>query len=173
METKTYDLTLTKIKQLVDLNQDYVNYDITFHVSVPENKEFEIVVVNQQQLDEDKPLEYQKASGTISGNIVSKNNIQENYSMLLRSEEATPANIVVETTRLPDFIPIENEPKVEKETPSRWSGWKIRSYIPLILAIVVILIIVFRVLQSESYTESPSTQPNSSLLEKFKSLSLK
>lgn len=45
-------LTLEKRHQLIDLNKEYVNFDITFECkSVDATNDFEIIVVNQEQLN--------------------------------------------------------------------------------------------------------------------------
>lgn len=89
---KTY--TLGKIKQLVDLNGDSTNFDLTFKVTCKDNTPFNLLVVDQTTLDNSPELDYKEAKGTISGNIVADKNVFQNYFLILKSE--TPCVVDVE-----------------------------------------------------------------------------
>ena len=69
-ETKQYKLG--KRKQLIDLNQDSVNFDLTFKVTCHTNDTlFNLLVVDQTTLDNNGELKYKEVKNTISGNIIS------------------------------------------------------------------------------------------------------
>jgi hypothetical protein len=93
-ETKT--LTLTKGKQLVDLNGRLTNFDLTFQVKSLDNSPFDVVVVDQTTLDNNNNLEFKRATGTISGNIVSDNNVYQNYFLCLKSENSCQIEILID-----------------------------------------------------------------------------
>jgi hypothetical protein len=107
-KTETYKLG--KIKQLIDLNGDTTNFDLTFNVSSKDGSEFEALVVDQATLDNNPNIEYKKAPGTISGNIVADKNVYQNYFLLLKSEN--PCECVVST----EIKNIPPNPKFVKES---------------------------------------------------------
>jgi hypothetical protein len=92
---KTY--TLGKIKQLVDLNGDSTNFDLSFKVTCQDNTPFNLLVVDQTTLDNTPELQYKEVHNTISGNIVADKNIYQNYFMILKSEK--PCLVDVELTK--------------------------------------------------------------------------
>ena len=89
---KTY--TLGKIKQLIDLNGDSTNFNLSFKVSCKDNTPFNLLVVDQTTLDNSPKLDYKESKGTISGNIVADKNIFQNYFLILKSD--TPCEVDVE-----------------------------------------------------------------------------
>ena len=70
---------LNNIKQLIDLNKDKKNFELDFQVESSDGKHFDALVVTQEMLDSETPLEYQKAEGFISGKIVADKDIYQNY----------------------------------------------------------------------------------------------
>jgi hypothetical protein len=93
-------LTLENRHQLIDLNKEYVNFDITFECrSVDATKDFEIIVVNQEQLNtiDLTNLTMKKTKGGyISGNIVADENKYQNYFLILRSFTEEPVDVDLE-----------------------------------------------------------------------------
>ena len=89
---KTY--TLGKIKQLIDLNGDSTNFNLTFKVSCKDNTPFNLLVVDQTTLDNSPKIDYKEAKGSISGNIVADKNVFQNYFLILKSD--TPCEVDVE-----------------------------------------------------------------------------
>lgn len=92
---KTY--TLGKIKQLIDLNGDSTNFDLSFKVTCHDNTPFYLLVVDQTTLDNTPELKYKEATGSISGNIVADKNIYQNYFLILKSDKT--CNVDVELTK--------------------------------------------------------------------------
>lgn len=82
-------LTLERRHQLIDLNKEYVNFDITFECkAVDASKDFEIIVVNQEQLntiDLTNLTMKMTKNGYISGNIIADEDRYQNYFLILRS----------------------------------------------------------------------------------------
>ena len=77
---------LSKVKQLIDLNGDSINFDISFTVNCQDDTPFKLLVVDQTTLDNSEELEYKEQTNTISGNIVADKNVYQNYFLLLRSK---------------------------------------------------------------------------------------
>tara|TARA_Y100000389_G_C17471034_1_gene530941 strand:+ start:10371 stop:10961 length:591 start_codon:yes stop_codon:yes gene_type:complete len=92
MLEETY--SVGKQQQLIDLNNETVNFDITFEC-VSENKApFDAVVVDQKTLDETPTFDFKSAEdGAISGNIKSDNNEPETYFLVLKAQ--TPCKVKV------------------------------------------------------------------------------
>ena len=110
MLEETY--SVGKQQQLIDLNDDTVNFDITFEC-VSENKApFDAVVVDQKTLDETSTFDFKSAEdGAISGNIKSDNNEPETYFLVLKAK--TPCKVKVKI----DKQEIDPAPLPEIEEP--------------------------------------------------------
>jgi len=86
--TTVQNIKLNSIKQLLDLNGEKVNFDLTFEVVSKDKVPFETLVVTQKMLDSDEPLEYKKITeGIIQGNIVSDKGLYDNYFLVLKSKD--------------------------------------------------------------------------------------
>ena len=99
MSSKTR-LTLEKRHQLIDLNKEYVNFDITFECrAVDATKDFEIIVVNQEQLNTidltNLTMKLTK-NGYISGNIIADEDKYQNYFLILRAPTEEPIEVDLE-----------------------------------------------------------------------------
>lgn len=106
----TKNITLNTHKQLVDLNGDKVNFNLTFEVKTQNGEPFQVVVVTQSILDSENevPIEYKDAKdGYISGNIVSDKNKYENYFLLLKADKPTECTV---TINLQDAPPAQQPP---------------------------------------------------------------
>ena len=88
--------TLSPIKQLVDLNGDLVNFNLTFTVKSENKEPFYLVAVDQTLLDSEEPLDYKLVdTGIISGNIISDNNVPNNFYLVLKSKDKQKVNVEV------------------------------------------------------------------------------
>jgi hypothetical protein len=93
MPTKKHTITCNQIKQLIDLNGDLTNFELTFKASSQGNEPFDALVVDQATLDGDQELPYKKAdTGSISGSITADKNMYQNYFLILKSDK--PCQIV-------------------------------------------------------------------------------
>lgn len=106
---KTY--TLGKIKQLVDLNGDSTNFDLTFKVTGKDDTPFNLLVVDQTTLDNSPTLDYKQAKGTISGNIVADKNVFQNYFLILKSENPCVVDVELFKKELPRTPDINTKPQ--------------------------------------------------------------
>jgi len=93
-------LTLERRHQLIDLNKEYVNFDITFECrAIDATKDFEIIVVNQEQLntiDLSNLTMKMTKNGYISGNIIADEDKYQNYFLILRSPTDEPIEVDLE-----------------------------------------------------------------------------
>lgn len=95
MEKKTYNVN--NIKQLIDLNDDTVNFDLLFKATCHDDTPFDLLVVDQQTLDKPEQLKYKEVKKSISGSIISDKNIFQNYYLILKSDK--PCIVDVEITK--------------------------------------------------------------------------
>lgn len=90
-------LVLERRHQLIDLNKEYINFDINFECrSVDASKDFEMLVINQEQLNtiDLSNLSMKKTrSGYISGNIVADENRYQNYFLVVRAIDDQPVDV--------------------------------------------------------------------------------
>ena len=86
MSKNTY--TLTPQNQLIDLNGDLVNFDLTFTAISKDGTPFKAVVIDQQTLDTNPELQHNIAeNGSIGGNIVYDKNVPQNLFLILKIHE--------------------------------------------------------------------------------------
>ena len=137
-------LSLTGGKHLIDLNGTSTNFDLTFTATSPENSDFHALVIDQKTLDTvpHDSLEFKKASGSISGNIVSDKNTYQNYFLCLKSDKPCQVEVVINKKEIqpkPPPLPPPQQvnaiaPRVKHVEPPSSTNWK------LILIIIVIII---------------------------------
>lgn len=94
----TTRLTLERRHQLIDLNKEYVNFEIFFECkSVDATKDFEMLVINQDQLDSidlSNLAMKRTRGGYISGNIVADEDKYQNYFLVIRAcEDSDPLEV--------------------------------------------------------------------------------
>tara|TARA_Y100001936_G_scaffold117428_1_gene114894 strand:+ start:51 stop:704 length:654 start_codon:yes stop_codon:yes gene_type:complete len=100
-------LTLKPQKQLVDLNEDLVLFDLVVSVKSKDAKEFEAVVLTQTELDNQQNLQYQKFQGAMQARLVNDKNVYQNYFLCIKSD--TQQDVEVDITH--------NSPPPVKEEP--------------------------------------------------------
>jgi hypothetical protein len=105
-ETKTYEIS--SIKQLVDLNGDSTNFDLTFNSVSQNNEPYSMLVVSQKNLDSGETLKYKTVNGSISGNIRSDKGVYDNYFLILKAEKPTKVMVTIEKNEVAESTtPIE------------------------------------------------------------------
>lgn len=96
--TNTTRLTLETRHQLIDLNKEYVNFEIFFECkSCDASKDFDMLVINQDQLDSIDLANLamkRTRGGYISGTIVADEDKYQNYFLVIRAtEENAPTDV--------------------------------------------------------------------------------
>jgi hypothetical protein len=137
---KTY--TLNKMKQLVDLNGDTTNFNLTFTATTKDGSNFDALVVDQTTLDSTPSLEYKKAKGTISGNIISDKNVYQNYFLLLKSDKPCECDVTIEKKEIQPAKKESTQQPVKKESvrPTLLPPVKKSSNLKWIIIIVLIIL---------------------------------
>jgi hypothetical protein len=112
MTKETHNLELSTRHQLLDLNKDTINFVLNFNIVAEENKHFFVIILTQKDVDKYKNLddiEMKIAPGKISGSITVKDNVFENYILLLKSNDNCKVNIELE---IEEIEPELNEPEI-------------------------------------------------------------
>jgi len=125
------------MQQLVDLNGDLTNFNLTFTATSQDGSPFEIVVVDQTALDNGN-LDFRVANGVISGNIIADKGIYQNYFLVMRAEKETRCDVVIEKREIPQNTQQENNerknnPPIIQETKSKTEWLKIGAVVAVIL----------------------------------------
>ena len=118
MATTKNVYAIDRFKKLIDLNGDTTNFDISFRVRSQNGEPFDILVVDQTTLDNTPNLEYKRAPGEISGNLVHDKNVYQNYFIILKAD--TPCNCEVEINKkelpkTPQQLPVQQALESKKE----------------------------------------------------------
>jgi hypothetical protein len=100
------------VRTLIDMNGDMQFFKSTFKVtSNPSNssRSFELLVLNQEQLDSEDPLQFKKIDEYISGNIEVDSGAYQNHYLLLKSD--TPMDCMVDIETIALHPPEQQEPE--------------------------------------------------------------
>ena len=95
-------VNVNNIQQLIDLNQDIINFKLDFKVLSENNIPFKAVVVSQSKLDSEEILDFKDVNnGVISGNIIADNGVKQNYYLVLKSDSPTKCTIEINLEEIP------------------------------------------------------------------------
>jgi hypothetical protein len=161
---KTY--FLNKIKQLIDLNGDITNFDLTFTATSKDGSSFNLLVVNQTTLDSSEPLNYKTAEGTISGNIISDKGIYQNYFLLLKSDAPCECDVTIDIKEIPKASPTLSEQNKLPVTQSSISSnfqtinWKYLIIFILIIGGVTLLYFMYKKVPNKTIEYVPISTEN-------------
>ena len=164
MSKNTY--TLTPQNQLIDLNGELVNFDLTFSAISKDGTPFKAVVIDQQTLDTNPELQHNIAeNGSIGGNIVYDKNVPQNLFLILKiHEKPCEVEVTIDKKEIPANIPppVQNDPPIVKSTEQpKSSMWK---WILIGLAILLFAFLVWQQYSSwkNKKSEFPTELPNTS-----------
>lgn len=147
--------TLSKLRQLIDLNGDTTNFDVSFKVVSKNGEPFDIVVVDQTTLDNNPELSYRPASnGQMSGNIIQDKNIYQNYFLVLKAEQPCECDVEIVKKELPkapvataerNLTPPPPTAKTTSKPSSEEGGnWKFWLIVGVIAVGAVVLYFIYR-----------------------------
>jgi len=108
--------SVTKTKQLIDLNGETVNFKLTFDIKSKNNEPYQVVVVNENNLqsEDDFKFEYKLVNnGIISGEIVADSDVYQNYYLLIKSDNPCECEV---TLKIEDILP-KPQPPPQQEMP--------------------------------------------------------
>lgn len=132
-------LLLSKIRQLIDLNGNSVNFEVDYRVVSDSKKPFEIAIVSQTQLDRMPVLPYKKVNGVDQGTFSYNKGEYQNYFMVLKSDQGNSVNIEINKKELksqpnnfpPQYPREPTSPSSSSSSPS--SSWKIWAIIGVVI----------------------------------------
>lgn len=102
MTTVSKTVSSTKQYQLIDLNGELVNFKIDYILESTDDKPFDVSIVSQEHLDDNRPINYKKSeNGKIIGTLENVNNVKENYYIAIKSKEEVEVNITINRTDIP------------------------------------------------------------------------
>lgn len=169
---QTYDIS--KIKKLIDINNDMVNFKTSFRARRIGDAPFSILVVDQNTLDSTDPqeLQYKEVDDELTGEILADKNVYQNYFIILKSKVPTKVEIELQTEQLPDNI----SAKSNKETttvskPIKKQHQAFTFKMDYLLYLIILGVILFFLTQLFSSSKKTTGIMNQSLLEKLKHLS--
>lgn len=115
---------INKIKTLIELNGDAVNFHLGF--SVKGTTPFSMAIVDQSTLNEGQSINYQEIkTGEISGELSWERNIYAPYFMVLKSSQPTEVTVEITITRLPvtaDSSPITSSSDIKNNKSNNKSN---------------------------------------------------
>lgn len=163
---KTY--TLSKVKQLVDLNGSSVNFDVNFTVVSKDSKPFQVLVVDQTTLDNNPTLEYKMVTeGQISGNVRNDKNVYQNHFLVLKADTPCECEVEIVKTELPKMIqpPVEVPPQLIQANHE--TDWKKIALVAIAVVLGGYVLYTFFYKKKDNNTESPVAVPRIEELPKF------
>lgn len=152
-------LRLEKRHQLIDLNKEYMNFEIFFECrSADATRDFEMLVINQEQLntiDLTNLVMKKTRGGYISGNIVADENRYQNYFLVIRAIDDEPLDVDLEIVIKPMVVNtnvdaganVNTDAEIDKVMPQSnksagdRSFWSNPNYV-ILIALIVILVLI-------------------------------
>jgi hypothetical protein len=174
MTSTSAEYSISKIKKLIDLNGDMVNFRI--HFRVYGDQPFQALIVDQNTLDTDPEIKFKDVNGELSGDIVSDNGIYQPHFMILKSD--MPSTVTVDLFKEELQVSKPNQPV---ETTVATASGDQNNYmtfiaVGIILACVAYYVLYYKKDSTSSSSSSGGALPKSdmyeSLLSKLKKVSL-
>ena len=96
MSTSSKTYQVNNYKQLIELNGDKTNFDLTFEIKSVDKAPFKALVISENDLNSGNPLNYQDVNGGfINGNVKNDNGVFQTYFLLLKADEPTECEVTI------------------------------------------------------------------------------
>ena len=128
MTRETHNLELSTRHQLLDLNREKVNFVLNFNIVAEDNKHFFVIILTQKEVDKYGNLdeiEMKTAPGKISGTITVKDNVYENYILLLKSNDNCKVHVDLDVEEVEPEIKDVQENFNEMSEPENNVGYEV------------------------------------------------
>ena len=128
MTRETHNLELSTRHQLLDLNREKVNFVLNFNIVAEDNKHFFVIILTQKEVDKYGNLdeiEMKTAPGKISGTITVKDNVYENYILLLKSNDNCKVSVDLDIEEVEPEIKDVQENFNEMSEPQNNVGYEV------------------------------------------------
>lgn len=114
----TKKLTLTRVKQLIDLNEDLKNFEVQFSVVSDNQAPFLATVIDQTILDNTDNFSYQTVeNGTITGEVKHDKNTYQNHYLLLKADNPCVVTVNIRRRQIAGETPPLPQPIVQQAPP--------------------------------------------------------
>ena len=102
MSKTTTKYSINQIKQIIPLNENIVNFELNFEIKSENNAHFKAVVLSDDELNSEKPINYQEVkNGIINGNIVNDKGVYQLYYLLLKADQPVDCDITIDIKEIP------------------------------------------------------------------------
>uniref|UniRef100_A0A6C0LVG2 Uncharacterized protein n=1 Tax=viral metagenome TaxID=1070528 RepID=A0A6C0LVG2_9ZZZZ len=149
MNTTNQTYKIAKQRQLIDLNGDMTNFDLTFTATSKDGKTFNVIVVDQETLDSNlvSEMKYKTATGSISGNIVADKNVHQSYYLCLKADPPCDVDIKIVKKAIPPSkkVMLKPPPPPPPMPEQNKSFFTLKNTVLTILAVVCIIFILYNV----------------------------
>ena len=170
MTSTSAEYSISKIKKLIDLNGDMVNFRINFRVYG--DQPFQALIVDQNTLDTDPEIKFKDVDGELSGEIVSDNGVYQAHFMILKCD--VPSTVTVDLFK--EELQITSPTRSEVGTVATTGDQT--NYLTFIAIGIVVACVAYYILYYKNETASsgngalPKSDMYQSLLSKLKKVSM-
>lgn len=155
VEESTYTLQLTKVRQLLDINKDVINFHCKYTAKSSENNPFQVGVVSQSQLDNDEQIDFKMVEHNyISEEMTFDKNIYQNFFLCLKAPLPTNVEVTIELEELPNFVDNTGSQKVEDSESGSY-----KKVIVMILLVALLLFLLYNLMGSNTSSEGSAVLP--------------
>lgn len=161
------EITIGSTKQLIDLNQDLVNFDLTVKVAtVNPTDEFQGVIVTQNDLDNDDELSYRNFKGSMQARVTADKGVYQNHFLVLRSSKPVNSRLKVEYGPVPKTRTPPPPPMPLTESPPdniKITTQKTKTYFTTWNALIILGVILLGVFLYYTWTKKSTISGSFSL----------
>jgi len=148
MQTTKHRLNSTV--QLVNLNDDLVNFELEWSTTSKNNVPFEVAVVDQQFLDSGEEFQFTTVEDNATGQLVEDENNQKAYSLALRSKGDCHCEVSIRKREISPRQPRQpetphpiNPPSIHPPEKPKTINWKLIFVVLLVTGGIFILYYLF------------------------------
>lgn len=157
--TENNSIVLSTKKQLIDINKNHTNFRAHIVIQSTDGSPFYVAFVEQEDLDNDKQIDYQTAeTGVIETEIEYNDNKLKNYYLIAVADTPTECKYSIELTELPPNVVAEPHP-LPSQTQNQQVDMKESSNILFVGAVCVVgAILVYYLFFTKSETKEEPTK---------------
>jgi hypothetical protein len=139
--------SVTSQKQLVDLNGESRNFDLTFTAESEDGEPFEAIVIDQNTVDTHPDIAYKRVEGHISGNVIADKDVYQNYYLALRADKPCKVKVSIQKREIPPASQPQQAivPKIEAgmshpvPAPPVNKGWNKKTWVYIGIGAAVVI----------------------------------
>lgn len=120
---------ISNTKKLIDINDDVTNFEA--EIIVRGTSDFLLNILSQTELDNAPKIEYKKIKGIYRDFISNRNNIYQNYFLILKSDQPQDVEVIIKFKELPKIKQVQQEEDIP--TPERPTIESTNESVPIML----------------------------------------